>query len=189
MAETADNRHSAYSPEALLESYLAGDDGAFGELVARYESRLFAFAARMTGDDRLAGDIFRKTFVNVAKNAASFNGGTSFAAWLYRIAGNAALDELRRRSRRRGEPAGDASAVPPGDEPAATAGDLSEQVRRALALLPEEQREAFLLKEEGDLNFEETGVALGCGRETAKSLFRLAAGKLRSLLGLENAHV
>lgn len=183
------SRHDA--PEMLLERYLDGDDDAFGLLVARYEEKLYAFIARMTGDGHLAEDVFQQVFIKVAKNAAAFDGRASFSTWLYRIARNAALDELRRRARRPGDFGGieaeNANLPDPGgrsplDKMAVD--ELAEQVRGILATLPEAQREAFLLKEEGDLDFGQIGVILGCGKETAKSRFRLAVGKIRAGLGL-----
>ncbi len=177
-------------PERLLERYLSGDDPAFASLVGRYENKLYAFILRMTGDPHLAEDIFQQTFINVAKNAASFDGRASFSTWLYRIARNAALDELRRRGKRSpdsplAEPLDlgqmpDKGVESPLDR--LTREELEARVRAALLRLPDTQREAFLLKEEGDLDFAEIGEILGCGRETAKSRFRLAVGKLRNLL-------
>lgn len=180
------------TPEQLLERYLAGDDAAFGELVARYEVRLFAFIHRMTGDLHLAEDVFQQVFVKVAKSAASFDGRASFSTWLFRIARNASLDELRRRSKRPEETPGsldtlgslaDQGTITPLE--ALTREELGERIRLALQQIPEAQRETFLLKEEGTLDFGEVGAILGCGRETAKSRFRLAVGKLRTLLELD----
>lgn len=178
-------------PEHLLVRYLSGDESAFETLVALYEEKLFAFLARMIGDDHLAEDVFQQTFVKVARNAGAYDGRASFSTWLFRIARNTALDELRRRRNRPGEPRGEAGAEGVADGSVETPLDklareeLTARMRRALAELPEEQREAFLLREEGDLGFSEIGEALGCGKETAKSRFRLAVGKLRAKLGLE----
>lgn len=191
MAKRAATSRIQDAPELLLERYLDGDDEAFGLLVARYEEKLFAFIARMTGDGHLAEDIFQQVFIKVAKNAAAFDGRAAFSTWLYRIARNTTLDELRRRTRRPGDSGGlepesvqlaDGNARTPLDKLAAD--ELAEQIRLALQTLPEAQREAFLLKEEGDLDFDEIGVVLGCGRETAKSRFRLAVGKIRTILGV-----
>lgn len=182
-------------PERLLERYIAGDAAAFEALVELYEEKLFAFIAGMTGDSHLAEDVFQMTFIKVAKKAAAFDGRSSFSTWLFRIARNAALDEIRKRRRdhRLSDPemggldnASDPAAVSPLDR--LTMAEAGERVREALAKLPEAQRDAFLLKEEADLDFGEIGNILGCGRETAKSRFRLAVGKLRELLGTERSH-
>lgn len=179
-------------PERLLERYIAGDDGAFGQLVARYEDKLFAYLARMVGDAHLAEDVFQQTFIKVAANAAAYDGRASFSTWLYRIARNAALDALRRRARRPEELSARSEGIlaesPARTEPPLdrlSREEMAERVREALLRIPDAQREAFLLKEEGDMDFNEIGVVLGCGRETAKSRFRLAVTKLRQLLGVD----
>ena len=180
------------APEQLLERYVAGDAEAFGELVGLYEEKLFAFIARMTGDAHLAEDVFQQTFIKVAQKADVFDGRASFSTWLYRIARNAALDELRKRSREARpvdpdwgglETVADDGAVSPLDLLAIE--ETAERVREALSRLPVAQRETFLLKEEGNLGFAEIGEVLGCGRETAKSRFRLAVARIREHLGLE----
>lgn len=178
-------------PEQLLAQYISGNDLAFAALVERYESKLYAFINRMTGDGHLAEDVFQQVFIKVAKNAGAFDGRASFSTWLYSIARNTALDELRRRAKRPIEPGfnpgefghvADPDAVSPLDK--LTREELAEEMRAAILTLPEAQREAFLLKEEADLDFGEIGAILGCGRETAKSRFRLAVGKLRARMGL-----
>lgn len=179
------------APEILLERYRRGDDTAFGELVARYEDKLFAFLTRMIGDSHLAEDVFQQVFVKVAKNAGLYDGRASFSTWLFRIARNAALDELRRRKRHPDGPSGERDLSAMADTRVETPLDrltreeLGRRMRAAIEELPEAQREAFLLKEEGDLDFGEIGAVLGCGKETAKSRFRLAVGKLRALLGMD----
>lgn len=179
-------------PERLLERYIAGDAEAFETLVGLYEEKLFAFIARMIGDNHLAEDVFQQTFIKVAQKAAAFDGRASFSTWLFRIARNAAVDELRKRGRERTHADPDKGGMEGVPDPDAlspleklTRDEMAERVRRALERLPEPQREAFLLKEEGELDFGEIGLILGCGRETAKSRFRLAVCKLRELLGME----
>lgn len=189
MAESSVNPDSHADPEQLLARYREGDDVAFALLVERYEQKLYAFINRMIGDEHLAEDVFQQVFIKVAKNADAFDGRAAFSTWLYCIARNTTLDELRRRSRRSTEPGAtpgefghiaDPGAVSPLEK--MTREEFNEQMRVAIMALPEAQREAFLLKEEADLDFGEIGAILGCGRETAKSRFRLAVGKLRSSL-------
>lgn len=181
------------APERLLERYLSGDDEAFGRLVERYEERLYVFIDRLVGDRHLAEDVFQQTFVKVAVNAASYDGrSAAFSTWLFRIARNAALDELRKRKRT--PIAVDPQSLPMESRPDADAenpldkmalDERAAKMREALAAIPEDQREAFLLKEEGDLDFGRIGDIQGCGRETAKSRFRLAVEKLRVALGAD----
>lgn len=191
MAESAAYPDPNAAPEQLLERYISGDDLAFAALVQRYETKLYAFINRMTGDGHLAEDVFQQVFIKVAKNARAFDGRASFSTWLYSIARNTTLDELRRRAKRPIEPGAspgefshmaDPTSVSPLEK--LTREELAAQIRAAIMTLPEAQREAFLLKEEAELDFGEIGAILGCGRETAKSRFRLAVGKLRGILNL-----
>ncbi|MCC8179302.1 MAG: sigma-70 family RNA polymerase sigma factor [Planctomycetes bacterium] len=177
-------------PELLLRRYVDGDNEAFTTLVGLYEERLYVFIHRLVGDAELAEDVFQQTFIKVANKAGGFDNRASFSTWLFRIARNAAIDELRKNKRHvraddRVDPEimADANAVQPLAR--LSVEEQAEQVRQALMLLPEAQREAFLLKEEGDLTFEQVGETLGCGKETAKSRFRLAVDKLRAMLGSE----
>ncbi len=195
MADSGEHPRQPDAPELLLARYAAGDDDAFRRLVERYEDRLFAFIARMTGDDHLAQDVFQQAFLNVARHARDFDGRASFSTWLYRIARNATLDALRRRARRPDDAATaddalDSLPAPRQESPLDRLAreEAGERIRAALAQLPEAQREAFLLKEEGNLDFAGIGAVLGCGRETAKSRFRLAVEKLRSLLAQRDAN-
>lgn len=194
MGETATADPGADPPEQLLERYLAGDETAFAALVRLYEEKLYVFLQRLVGDPHLAEDIFQIAFFKVAEKAAAFDRRASFSTWLFRIARNAAVDELRKRRRTparldldRSEWSDLADPVSrqPLDEMARS--EQAGQVLQALAALPEVQREAFLLKEEAELSFDEIGAVLACGRETAKSRFRLAVGKIRAALARKEA--
>ncbi len=185
MAATGQNNRYHGESEKLLASFLAGDNDAFTRLVRLYEERLYAFLARFTGDPHLAEDIFQQAFIKVAANAAGFDHKSSFSTWLFKIARNTAIDELRKR--KRGVVvfgAGDGEEA----EPAALEQPLLEKLAgfelqaRIMALveaLPDAQREAFLLKEEAEMTFDEIAAVTDCSRDTAKSRFRLAVEKLR----------
>ncbi|MDR1611207.1 MAG: sigma-70 family RNA polymerase sigma factor [Planctomycetota bacterium] len=174
-------------PERLLERYLAGDMTAFEILVELYQDRLYWFIERLTGDPHLAEDVFQSVFLKVANKAGDFDRRASFSTWLFRIARNCAIDEMRKQRRH-------LQFVDPGLEEwlgrrkidaqptpleRTEGGELQCLVRALLADIPAVQREAFLLKEEADLGFREIANVLGCGKETAKSRFRLAVEKLR----------
>ncbi len=192
MGEPEPSDYANAMSEDLVAAYLAGDDGAFTHLVGRYERKLYGILLSACGDAELAEEVFQAAFVKVAEKAHTFRrrdtGGDSFFPWLYRIANNQLLDIYRRRKTAKTSPTGDKGleALPDSKQRHSLdrliRDEELERVREALAGLPDDQREAFVLKEEGGLSFEEIGELQNCGRETAKSRFRLAVEKLRAVL-------
>lgn len=184
-------RRTPGQAEALLERYLSGDGEAFTDLVRLYEERLYAFLARFTGDSHLAEDVFQQVFLKVALHGREFDRRSSFSTWLFRITRNAAIDELRKRRRGAvihgvggsGEYEPSAPERTPLEQLAGL--ELRERILALVDALPEAQREAFLLKEEAELGFDEIAEIAGCSRDTVKSRFRLAVEKLRTALAMD----
>jgi RNA polymerase sigma-70 factor, ECF subfamily len=135
------------SDEALLAAHLRGDPGAFGQLVARHERRIYGLCLRILGNREDAEDATQDAFVAALRKASSFRRAAAFSTWLYRIAVNAATDQARRRGRAR------LAAIDPDDAGLAVApgGDLGElvaaavTVQTALAQVAEEFRVAVVL--------------------------------------------
>ena len=88
------------SDEQLLSNYVSGDEPAFAELIRRYQQELFAFLQRFVSDAAMAEDLFQETFVQVHRNARSFDPERRFRPWLFTIAANKARDFLRAASRK-----------------------------------------------------------------------------------------
>lgn len=86
--------------EQLLASYVGGDQNAFAQLVSRYQNELFVFLSRFVLDSATADDLFQETFVQVHRNARSFDPARKFRPWLFTIAANKARDFLRGSNRR-----------------------------------------------------------------------------------------
>jgi RNA polymerase sigma-70 factor (ECF subfamily) len=86
--------------EQLLASYVGGDQAAFAELVRRYQHELFVFLQRFVADAVMAEDLFQETFVQVHRNARSFDMQRRFRPWVFTIAANKARDYLRSSSSR-----------------------------------------------------------------------------------------
>src|SRR5438445_12502919 len=86
---------------ALLEGTLAGDEDAFAELVGRYRNQITSYIYRMTNDYDGAVDLAQETFVRVYRAAARYQTTYAFSTYIYRIATNLAISELRKRKRRR----------------------------------------------------------------------------------------
>ena len=92
---------SGLGTEALVSAARAGDESAFGVLVEGYRRELQVYCYRMLGSFEDAEDMVQETFLRAWRKRSSFEGRSSFRAWLYRIATNACLDALRRRPRTR----------------------------------------------------------------------------------------
>src|SRR5437660_8048233 len=89
------------SDHALLEGTLAGDEDAFAELVGRYRNQITNYIYRMTNDYEEAVDLAQETFVRLYRAAGRYQTTHAFSTYLYRIATNLAISELRKRKRRR----------------------------------------------------------------------------------------
>ena len=171
--------------ELLIERARGGDTRAFEDLARREERALYRHALRIVGTTADAEDVVQDALFSAWRSIASFQ-GLSFRAWLFRIATNRALDQLRSRKRRPELP-----LEPPQDddvtwaEPAAPGPDLSQLAgdREALALveaalgsLPAEQRTALLLRDVEGFPYEEIAVITSVEIGTVKS--RIHRGRL-----------
>jgi RNA polymerase sigma-70 factor (ECF subfamily) len=171
--------------ELLIERARAGDARAFEDLARREERALYRHALRIVGTTSDAEDVVQDALFSAWRSIASFQ-GTSFRAWLFRIATNRALDQLRSRKRRPELP-----LDPPDDddvawaEPAAPGPDLTQLagdrealavVGTALGALPAEQRAALLLRDVEGFPYEEIAVITSVEIGTVKS--RIHRGRL-----------
>lgn len=166
----------------LMLRYREGDPGAFDSLYVRHKDGLYRYLLRLCPDRHTAEDLFQESWSKLIAARARYRPTARFSTYLYRIAHNCFVDHYRRlRSRGVEQDAGDAVLISPVADP-------DEQAERSLARahldrllseLPTEQREAFLLREEGDLSLAEIGDITGVGTETAKSRLRYAYRKLR----------
>jgi len=173
----------------LLKQALAGDLGAFNDLVVCYQEMLFALVVRMVPDRDQASDCVQEAFFSAYRNMRSFRGG-SVKSWLSRIAINAAMDTQRLRKRRPADPypeLEDDSWQPPADASAdpVTSSLTAERHRalnQALAQVTDDQRTEIVLYDIEGYDYAEiasmTGVSLG----TVKSRIHRGRLALRALL-------
>jgi RNA polymerase sigma-70 factor (ECF subfamily) len=172
---------------ALMLRYRAGDTLAFEMLYARHKGPLFRFLLRQCNDRDLAGDLFQEAWARIIKARLNYEPGALFTTYMYQIARNLLIDEWRRRGRRPADQAGDgedpdAQSTQRSAADGAIGLEAAEAIRRSLAALPDDQREAFLLREEGGLSLAEIASVTGVAEETAKSRLRYAVSKLRRSL-------
>lgn len=167
--------------DELVERARLGDSAALDDLLRRHHPRLHAVCFRVLGRRSDADDAAQNALVSIVRNLDSFDGRSSFSTWVYRIATNAALDELRRR-RRRPQPLRDVERLHEvvADPRAEQAGELLENrelVVRALEALPEEYRVALVLRDVADLEYEQIAAVLDIPIGTVRS--RIARGRAR----------
>ncbi len=190
MLRTPDRqREDARDDDQLITRAVAGDRGAFESLYDRYSAAVFGVALKMLGDREVAEDAVQEIFWRVWRRLASFDRSRAFAPWLFGIAHNYCIDELRRR-KVRPQPVYEDDDHPilsdiPDDVDVGEAAALADQrriLREALDQLPEEQRQALLLAYYGGLTQQEIAARLGNPLGTVKTRMRLGLQKLRALL-------
>lgn len=168
----------------LVSRLQAGDASAFDEVVARYKNRIFNFVYRMCRRREAAEDITQEVFVRVFVQARAIRRDSSFASWLYRVAGNLCIDEHRKTQTRKAvvsrsldQPletesgslemeVPDVSAEP---ERELLRGELGRKVQDAIDSLPDKLRIALLLNDQEGLSYEEIARVLNVPVGTVKS--------------------
>ena len=177
--------------EIIVEWALTGDAEAFGEIVRRWERRIFALAYGMLGREEDARDATQETFLAAFRNLRGFRGEAKVSSWLHRIAVNQCITR-QRRARVRSESAlddeqeKDASnfAAPLRSSPALLTEDAqaTSAVRRAVNSLPLELRQIVVMKEFEELTFREISDALDLPLSTVKSRLYTALKQLEMKL-------
>jgi RNA polymerase sigma-70 factor (ECF subfamily) len=167
--------------------FQGGDARAFEVLVRRHRTPLFSFLLRLTGDRGRAEDLCQDAFLKAVRASADWQPRARVQTWLYAIARNLAIDEARRQAFRRAEPLDDGPAAAaasddPAPDRAADAALVRPKLEAALAGLPGEQREVFLLREYAGLRFHEIAQVTGTPENTVKSRMRYALEGLRERL-------
>jgi RNA polymerase sigma-70 factor (ECF subfamily) len=170
-----------------VERCRKGDLGAFEEVYRAHSGRLFSVACRMLGNPADAEDLLQEIFLAAHRKLDSYRGEAALGTWLYRLATNLCLDHLRSRAARTNQVTG-ALDDETGLQDAGSRG-LAERtvtkmdIERALQLLPEGCRAAFVLHDVEGLEHREVADVLGIAEGTSKSQVHKARLRLRALLG------
>src|SRR5436309_2818370 len=183
----------AATDHALLQGTLAGDDDAFAELVSRYRNRITSYIYRMTNDYDGAIDLAQETFLRVYRAAGRYQTTHAFSTYIYRIATNLAISELRKRKRRRlvsltglmyshdGEEAQDFN--PPDENPlqdvSLVEAERRRVVKKAIGTLPERYRAPLVLRDVEGKSYDEIAAILRKSEGTVKSRIYRARNLLR----------
>jgi RNA polymerase sigma-70 factor (ECF subfamily) len=178
---------------ALLEGTLAGDEDAFAELVGRYRNQITSYIYRMVNDYDTAVDLSQETFLRVYRAAARYQTTHAFSTYIYRIATNVAISELRKRKRRRlvsltglltspdGEEVMDFQ--PADDKPlqdiALIDAEKRAVIKRAISTLPDRYRAPLVLRDVEGKSYDEIAAILQTSEGTVKSRINRARNFLR----------
>jgi RNA polymerase sigma-70 factor (ECF subfamily) len=167
---------------ALIRAAAGGDLAAFERIVRAYQQHVWRFLRRLLGDRAAAEDVAQETFLRVYRALPGFAHEARFSTWVFRIARNAGLDELRRRRRRERL----AAAVRPAD-PVGSVGEARAEIEAALAGLPLDLREALVLVEVFGLPYAEVAAVIGVPVGTVKSRVFRARERLAAWAAAEEA--
>lgn len=169
--------HATLTDDQLLDKALAGDPQAFGQMVRKYQDRLYNTMVHVVGSPEDARDVVQDAFVHAFVKLESFQRTSAFYTWLYRIAFNTAIS---RRRRQRPTVSVESHRESTGQEPLDSAGapeerlekeELAAQVQAALATLSDEHRTILVLRE-----------MEGCCYESIAEMLDLPVGTVRSRL-------
>jgi RNA polymerase sigma-70 factor (ECF subfamily) len=186
--------NSDLSSEDLMARVAKGDDEAFEILVNRHQNSVLNLIYRFIGDRTQAKDVAQEVFLRVWQAAKTYEPKAKFTTWIYRIATNLCVNELKSARRRRWLPfhwseEGNENAVEntysdgsPTAEGLLLAKERSRQISEALLSLPANQRMALVLKRYDDLSYEEIAQVLGCSVSAVESLLVRAKRTLQEKL-------
>ena len=165
------------SDRHLIERTLSGDAESFNALVRQWEKPIYNFIVRMIGNRDEAMDLSQDVFLKAFRELRSLKDRDRFSGWLYRIAHNTCYSRLRRDIGK--------TWVELDPETGARSSRVEDRiaVERALKQLPEDQREAVILKVYQSLKFEEIAVIQDAPVSTVKSRLYMGFEKLRAILG------
>jgi RNA polymerase sigma-70 factor (ECF subfamily) len=167
---------------ALVSRVLAGEKEAYGILMDRYRDRFGRYATHLLGDRYEAEDVLQDTFVRGYRFLGQCQEPDRFGAWLFRILVNRCRTAHGSRRRNGIARLEDEPNIPARGTPTDQVA-WQDEIQRALARLPSEQREAFLLKYVEELSYEEMETITGAGISALKMRTKRACERLRELLG------
>ena len=174
----------------LVERMRTGEESAFGEIMRRYQRPILDFVYRMVGNADTANDLAQDVFVRVWRGIGRFRrrADAAFSTWLFQIARNACIDEIRRRAR---DPLHAAVADPvaleqsPSSNSVASdvvAREIGERVAAAVTSLPEDQRTVVVLAEYDGLSYKEIAAVMSCSVKSVEARLYRAKQTLRHAL-------
>ncbi|MEN6355662.1 MAG: sigma-70 family RNA polymerase sigma factor [Armatimonadota bacterium] len=185
---------SGLTDQTVVERVLGGDMDAFSILVNKYQDRIYSAVLNYVANRDDAVDITQETFVKAYSKLTTFNSGSAFYTWLYRIAVNAAIDFIRKRKSRPADSLDDDKYTEVGFEPVShdmstdpervvVRSEQAHMLRSAIAKLSDKLRMALVLYDMEGLSQEEVAKVLNVPVGTVKSRVSRARTELKYLVG------
>ena len=194
-SQSEDDVQSMVWPQPLvgpLVSDPAGDaarDAAFERLFAQFSEPIYNYVLRMVGDADRAADIAQDTFIKAYRKLDTLVEGASTKSWIYRIATNTAIDEMRRRrflSPMSDDERHDQHPDPrPGPEDQVLGASIDERIQRSLAKLRPTHRQCLILSDVEDMSATQIGEVMGMSYGAVRTLLCRARGEMRRELQRE----
>ena len=183
---TPPDPESVPAERSLVNAARQGDRAALEQLLQLHFDRVHALCRRIVGNDADADDATQEALIAICRGITKFDGRAAFSTWIYRVATNACLDELRRKSRR--PVATDDAALPVAAAPDAFADQVGTrlELEAALAQLSPDFRAAVVLRDLCQLDYDEIAAVLNIPGGTVRSRIARARGQLVTLLPSRN---
>lgn len=178
----------------LIQKAKSGDNKAFEELIEEHFKKIYNIAYRMTGNPDDASDMTQEVMIKLFRNIGSFKGDSKFSTWVYRVATNTCLDELKKQKRHShtslnaefdtgdGEMTYDVEDTSPTPEEAAEKKELRSTVAAAIQKLSPDHKAALVLRDIKGFSYDEIAKILNCSEGTVKSRLNRARAALKEIL-------
>ena len=170
------------SDEILMEELQAGNNKAFDVIIYRYEKAVLNYIYKFVGNFHQAEEISQEAFFRVYKYALKFDTKRRFSTWLYKIANNLCIDQLRKKKDETLDVTELKLASKDNTEKAIENLELQDKVKKAIQNLSESHRSVLILKHYQGMSYQEIGEILGCPLGTVKSRMHYALTELKKIL-------
>ncbi len=184
MTGTETSERTQRSDDQLMLAYARGDKAAFDQLYGRYKQPIYNYLYRNCRRQPTVEEIFQDVWLKLISASKRYQTKDRFRQWLFTLAHNCLVDYYRRaeKERLRDEMPEDIEAMQLATERQANDTETSEAIRLAILALPDDQRQAFWLREESGFSIKEIAEIQEITTEAAKSRLRYAYQKLRQQL-------
>lgn len=188
---------TAVDENKLVNKAVKGDNSAFEALMEKHMGIIYNIALRMTANQDDAEDMTQEIMIKIFRSLGSFKGNSKFSTWIYRVAVNTCLDELKKKKNKKhlsldaeisgddGENQIEIKDDSPSPEKLAEQNELRDIVAAAVKLLSDEHRAVIVLRDIRGMSYSEIAGILGCSDGTVKSRISRARAQLKMILEKE----